>query len=73
MIPMRNVVSDMDAIRAIIEIIQEQKALQKFHCSTNASVETVRDSMVYAYDEIIKVVKPFMDDEVCRAIVAAGD
>jgi hypothetical protein len=63
MIPMRNVGNETEAIRAIVKIITEQKALEKYQRAKEASVETLQDSMVYAYDEIIQVVKPFIDDE----------
>jgi len=62
MIPMGNVASETEAIRTIVKIIQEQKALEKHQRAARASVETLQDSMVYAYDQIIEVVKPFMDD-----------
>jgi len=61
MIPMGNLASETDAIRAIVKIIRNQKKLEKHQRATHASVETLQDSMVYAYDEIVEVVKPFMD------------
>jgi hypothetical protein len=61
MIPMGNLASETDAIRAIVKIIRNQKKLEKHQRATKASVETLQDSMVYAYDEIVEVVKPFMD------------
>jgi len=61
MIPMGNLASETDAIRAIVKIIRKQKALEKHQRASKASVETLQDSMVYAYDEIVEVVKPFMD------------
>ena len=60
-----------DAIRAIIKIISDQKTLEKHQRAKRASVETLQDSMVYAYDAIIKVVEPFMDDSVRGVIRAA--
>jgi hypothetical protein len=63
MIPMRNVGNETEAIRAIVKIITEHKALEKYQRTNEASFETLQDSMVYAYDEIIQVIKPFMDDE----------
>jgi hypothetical protein len=63
MIPMRNVGSETEAIRAIVKIIKAQKVLEKHQRAERASVNTLQDSMVYAYDEIIEVVQPFMDDE----------
>jgi hypothetical protein len=63
MIPTRNVGGETESIRAIVKIIREQKALEKYQRAKEASVETLQDSMVYAYKEIIQVVKPFMDDE----------
>jgi len=58
---MGNPVSEQDAIRAIVKIIREQKALENHQRSTHASVETLQDSMVYAYDAIVALMKPFMD------------
>ena len=52
-----------EAMQAIIKIIKDQKELERFQRSKKASVNTLQDSMVYAYDEIIRVVKPFMKDE----------
>jgi hypothetical protein len=60
MIPMGNVARETDAIRAIVKIIREQKELERHQRAARASVETLQDSMVYAYDEIIEVMKPFM-------------
>lgn len=51
-----------NAIRAIIKIIRDQKTLEKHQRETRASTNTLHDSMVYAYDQIIEVVQPFMDD-----------
>jgi hypothetical protein len=62
MIPMGTLASETDAIRAIVKIIRNQKKLEKHQRATNASVETLQDSMVYAYDQIVSVVKPFMED-----------
>jgi hypothetical protein len=62
MIPMGNVATETDAIRAIVKIIRKQKALEKHQRAERASVNTLQDSMVYAYDQIIQVVKPFIDD-----------
>jgi hypothetical protein len=63
MIPMGNLAGETDAIRAIVKIIRNQKKLEKHQRATKASVETLQDSMVYAYDEIVEVIQPFMDDE----------
>ena len=63
MIPMGNLASETDAIRAIVKIIRKQKALEKHQRATKASVETLQDSMVYAYDEIVEVIQPFMEEE----------
>ena len=54
---------ERDAIAVIVKIIRDQKALEKHQRATKASVETLQDSMVYAYDQIIEVLQPFMDDE----------
>jgi hypothetical protein len=62
MIPMGNLASETDAIRAIVKIIRNQKNLEKHQRATHTSVETLQDSMVYAYDEIVEVVKHFMDE-----------
>ena len=63
MIHMEAAASERDAIAAIVEIIRDQKALEKYHRSKRASVNTLQDSMEYAYHKIIKVVRPFMEDE----------
>jgi hypothetical protein len=63
MIPMGNIASETDAIRAIVKIIRKQKALEKHQRATKASVNTLQDSMVYAYDEIVEVIQPFMEEE----------
>jgi hypothetical protein len=63
MIPMGNIATETDAIRAIVKIIRKQKALEKHQRATKASVETLQDSMVYAYDEIVEVMEPFMENE----------
>ena len=60
---MGNLASETDAIRAIVQIIRKQKALEKHQRATKASVETLQDSMVYAYDEIVNVIKPFIAKE----------
>lgn len=62
MIPMNNAAKQAEAIRAIIKIIRQQKGLEKHQRAEHASVETLQDSMVYAYDEIVQVMKPFMED-----------
>ena len=48
------------AISAIVQIIQDQKKLESYQRSTSASVNTLQDSMVYAYDKIVTIIKPFM-------------
>jgi hypothetical protein len=63
MISMGNLASETDVVRSIVQIIRKQKALEKHQRATKASVETLQDSMVYAYDEIVEVIQPFMDDE----------
>jgi hypothetical protein len=64
MIPMGNVASETESIRAIVKIIRDQKKLEKHQRAKRASVNTLQDSMVYAYDQIIKVMQPFMDGDV---------
>ncbi len=64
MIPMGNLASETDAIRAIVQIIRKQKALEKHQRATKASVVTLQDSMVYAYDQIVEILQPFMDGDV---------
>jgi len=54
---------ESEAIRAIIKIITDQKALEKHQRARRASAETLQDSMVYAYDEIVRVMKPFIGEE----------
>jgi hypothetical protein len=63
MIPMGNIASDTKAIRAIVKIIRDQKVLEKHQRANRASVETLQDSMVYAYDAIVEVIGPFMEEE----------
>jgi len=46
------------------EFIKEQKELEEHQRARRASVETLQDSMVYVYDEIIRVVRPFMEERV---------
>jgi hypothetical protein len=50
------------AIQAIVKIVRDQKILEAHQRSTDASVETLQDSMVYAYDAIVEIVKPFMEE-----------
>jgi len=52
-----------EVIQAIVRIIKEQKALEKHQRAHGASVNTLQDSMVYAYDQIIEVVRPFMAND----------
>jgi hypothetical protein len=63
MIHMKTAAEQAEAIRAIVKIIRQQKALEKHQRSSRASVNTLQDSMVYAYDQITEVMRPFMDDE----------
>ena len=49
------------AIQTIMKIIRDQKVLEKHQRANDASVETLQDSMVYAYDAIVALMKPFMD------------
>jgi hypothetical protein len=51
-----------EAIRAIVKIIRDQKSLESSQRSAKASTNTLHDSMVYAYDEIVEVIKPFMEE-----------
>jgi len=62
MIHMKNTSAEAEAIRAIVKIIREQKELESHQRAKAASVETLQDSMVYAYDAIVRVVQPFMED-----------
>jgi hypothetical protein len=62
MIPMKNAAEQAEAIRAIVKIIRQQKALEKHQRSERASVNTLQDSMVYAYDQIVEVMRAFMQD-----------
>ena len=64
MIHMKDVDDEREAIQAIIKIIRDQKVLEKHQRATKASVETLQDSMVYAYDQIVEIVQPFMDGDV---------
>jgi hypothetical protein len=48
------------AIGAIVTIIDDQKKLESHQRSTGASENTIQDSMVYAYDEIVRIIEPFM-------------
>jgi hypothetical protein len=63
MIHMKNAAEQAEAIRAIVKIIRQQKALEKHQRSSRASVETLQDSMVYAYDQIVEIIQPFMDSD----------
>jgi hypothetical protein len=58
-----NAADEGEAVRAIVKIIREQKELEKHQRAKHASVETLQDSMVYAYDAIVDVVKPFMEGD----------
>jgi hypothetical protein len=60
---MANLGKETEAIRSIVKIIREQKALEKHQRAKRASFETLQDSMVYAYVEIVEVIEPFMEDE----------
>ena len=60
---MKNAAEQAEAIRAIVKIIRQQKALEKHQRSSRASVETLQDSMVYAYDQIVEIIQPFMDGD----------
>jgi hypothetical protein len=63
MIRMNNVGDERTVIRAIVKIIKDQKVLEKHQRATKASVETLQDSMVYAYDQIVEIVQAFMDND----------
>jgi hypothetical protein len=52
-----------DAIQAIVRIVRDQKALESHQRAKGASVNTLQDSMVYAYDQIVEVIRPFMDHD----------
>lgn len=60
---MSNAEGQGDAFQAIIRIVKDQKALEKHQRAKKASVSTIQDSMVYAYDKIVEVLQPYMDDE----------
>ena len=62
MISMNTATDEREAIRSIVKIIREQKELERHQRAKAASVETLQDSMVYAYDAIIRVVQPFIED-----------
>jgi hypothetical protein len=62
MIHMKTATDERDAIAAIVKIIRQQKALEKHQRSSRASVNTLQDSMVYAYDQIVEVMQPFIED-----------
>jgi len=62
MIHMKNAAEQAEAIRAIVKIIRQQKALEKHQRRERASVNTLQDSMVYAYDQIIEV-QSFIEDQ----------
>ena len=63
MIHMKVLNDEREAIQAIIKIIRDQKKLEKHQRAKRASVNTLQDSMVYAYDQIIEVLQPFMDGD----------
>ena len=63
MIRMNNAGDERTVIRAIVKIIRDQKVLEKHQRATKASVETLQDSMVYAYDQIVEVIQPFMEGD----------
>lgn len=48
------------AISAIVRAIEDQKQLESHQRRNGASINTLQDSMVYAYDQIIRIVEPFM-------------
>ena len=50
-------------IQSIVKIIRDQKALERHQRCTKASINTLQDSMVYAYDQITEIIQPFMDGE----------
>ena len=62
MIPMSNAAEQAEAIRAIVKVIRDQKKLEKHQRAEKASVNTLQDSMVYAYDQIVEIIQPFMDE-----------
>jgi hypothetical protein len=58
---MKDVNDEREAIQAIIKIIRDQKKLEKHQRAKRASVNTLQDSMVYAYDQIVEIIQPFTD------------
>jgi len=50
------------AIRAIVEIINEQQKLERHQRKVNAWLETIQDSIVYAYSDILKVLAPYLEN-----------
>ncbi|MBV9507959.1 MAG: hypothetical protein JO323_23460 [Acidobacteriia bacterium] len=58
---MSTAADEREAIQAIAKIIREQKELEWHQRANGASVETLQDSMVYAYDAIVRVVQSFME------------
>jgi hypothetical protein len=63
MIRMGDAGDERAAIQKIVKIIRDQKTLEKHQRSTGASVETLQDSMVYAYDQIVELIQPFIEVE----------
>ncbi len=62
MSPMKDAGREAQAILEIVKIIREQKVLEKHQREKRSSTNTLHDSMVYAYDQIVEIVRPFMDD-----------
>ncbi len=64
--PMKNAGSEQEAMSAFIRIgniVKDQKALEEHQRAHHASFDTLQDSMVFAYDAIVRIMKPFIDDE----------
>jgi len=63
MIPMKPVADESEAFQAILRIVRDQRALERHQRSRKASPETLQDSMVYAYSEILEVLHRFLDEQ----------
>ena len=47
----------------IVQIVKDQKALEKHHRSRGASYDMIQDSIAWAYDHIVRAIGPFMEDD----------
>jgi hypothetical protein len=54
--------TEQAAIQAIVKIVKEQQELERHQRQKKASAETIQDSMVYAYSDIVRVLAPFLED-----------